>query len=159
MNFNVQRLTQTGVMIALSVVGAMIKVPAITGTPALDSLPAFFAAVFLGPWYGAMTGVLGHLATALTAGFPLGPLHLLVAFEMGIVVLVFGRLHQWHKWGAFFVAFVMNGILSPLSFVPFLGYGFFTAMVVPLMVATGLNLGLAYVLIHGRQWVLKQNHA
>lgn len=155
----VNKLTQTGILIALSVVGAMIKIPAITGTPALDSLPAFIAGALIGPWYGALTGALGHLATALTAGFPLGPLHLMIALEMGIVVYVFGKLHKVNKWVGFAAAFVLNGIISPLSFVPILGAGFFAAMVIPLMVATSLNLLVAYAVVHGREWVLERKHA
>lgn len=54
---SISKLTYGGVLIALSAVGALIK---ISGTIALDSMPGFFAALFLGPSAGAIVGGLGH---------------------------------------------------------------------------------------------------
>jgi len=85
---NTQKLTVTALFIAISFIGANITV---FGTIAFDSLPAFLAALLLGPWYGAAIGFLGHLLTAMTSGFPLSvPLHLVIAVGMAVTMLGFG---------------------------------------------------------------------
>ena len=87
-----KQLVITALFIALSFVGANIK---IFGTIAFDSLPAFLAALVLGPALGAVIGLLGHLATALTSGFPLSlPIHLAVAIAMALTMYVFGWVHR-----------------------------------------------------------------
>ncbi len=141
-----KQLTLMGALIALSVVGSMIKIPAITGTPALDSAFAFVAGILLGPVYGATVGFLGHMATALTAGFPLSlPIHLLIGAEMAIIVYIFSKVYSKNKIVAYVLAFILNGIVSPASFIPIFGMGFFAAMVLPLMIATALNISVAAV--------------
>jgi len=88
-------LVITALFIALSFVGANIK---IFGTIAFDSLPAFLAALLLGPVYGAAIGFLGHLFTALTSGFPLGvPMHMVIAVSMAITMLGFGTTYRGLK--------------------------------------------------------------
>jgi len=78
--------------IAISFLGANITV---FGTVAFDSLPAFLAALILGPWYGAAIGFIGHLFTALTSGFPLSiPLHFVIASSMAITMLGFGFCYR-----------------------------------------------------------------
>src|SRR4051794_20093391 len=79
---------------ALSVVGAMIKIPAIVGSVALDVFPALLASVLFGAGAGALVGAFGHLLSALIGGFPLGPLHFLIAGEMAVLVWVFGRFYK-----------------------------------------------------------------
>jgi len=89
---NTQKLTITALFIAISFIGANISV---FGTVAFDSLPAFLAALLLGPWYGAAIGFLGHFFTAMTSGFPLSvPLHLVIAVGMAITMLGFGICYR-----------------------------------------------------------------
>ncbi len=66
---NVKTLTLVAMLIALSAIGALIKV---FNTVAFDSMPGYFAALYLGGWYGALVISLGHMLTAITSGFPLG---------------------------------------------------------------------------------------
>ena len=81
-------LVVIALFVAISFVGSHIKV---FGTIAFDSLPAFLAALVLGPWYGAAIGFLGHMFTALTSGFPLSvPLHFIIALAMAMTMLGFG---------------------------------------------------------------------
>lgn len=84
----------TAMVAAICAVGAMIKVPTFISTAALDSAPAFLGVVFLSPLLAGVAGLIGHFITALTAGFPLGPLHLLIAVEMLMVVWIFGVMHK-----------------------------------------------------------------
>jgi len=89
---SVKNLTFTALFIALSLVGSYIK---IFGTVAFDSLPGFLAALILGPAYGAAIGLLGHLFTALSSGFPLSlPLHLVIAVSMAITMYVYGIIYR-----------------------------------------------------------------
>lgn len=90
-----RQLVMAALFIALSFVGANLK---IFGTIAFDSLPAFLAALVLGPMLGATIGFLGHMATALTSGFPLSPpLHLVIALAMGLTMFVFGWSYRFLK--------------------------------------------------------------
>ena len=89
---NTKKLTITALFIAISFIGANVN---LFGTIAFDSLPAFLAALLLGPWYGATIGFLGHFFTALMSGFPLSlPLHLVIAAAMAITMLGFGFTYR-----------------------------------------------------------------
>ncbi|MEW5932615.1 MAG: ECF transporter S component [Bacillota bacterium] len=143
----VRAFTRLAILIALSAVGASLKVPAVTGTPALDSAPGYFAALALGTGQGVAVAATGHLLTALTAGFPLTvPIHLVIAAGMGgcaAAVAVCGA--RKGPWWAFAVGLLLNGVAFPALFLPVPGFGpgFFAAMLIPLLVASALNLGLA----------------
>src|SRR5688500_8718746 len=85
-----KRVARIAILIALSGVGALIKIPSPTGTVALDSAPGYFTAAAFGPLEGGLVAGLGHLFTAATTGFPLGiPMHLLVGVEQAIWALLF----------------------------------------------------------------------
>ena len=59
----------------------------------MDSCPGYLYASLCGPAAGAAVAFVGHLASALTAGFPLGvPFHLLVAGEMALCASVYGAI-------------------------------------------------------------------
>jgi hypothetical protein len=68
------RISRMAVLIALSVVGAFVKIPTPVGSPALDSVPAYFATM-MKKWdwkEAAVIAVLARLLAAATEGFPLG---------------------------------------------------------------------------------------
>ena len=89
---NTKTLVIVALFVALSFVGAQIR---IFGTIAFDSLAGFLAALLLGPVYGAAIGFLGHLFTAMTAGFPLSvPLHLVIAGTMALAMYGFGITYR-----------------------------------------------------------------
>ena len=134
--------------VALCGVGAFINIPSPTGTVALDSLPGFLAAALFGGWGGALVGLLGHLFTAATAGFPLGlPIHLYVGGQMAIYVSLFGFLfRKGYKIPAVIVAIAANGVFAPLLLVPIYGSGFFLAMLPSLTVGSAINIILAALL-------------
>ena len=139
-------MTRMAILIGLSAAGACVKIPALTGTPALDSAPGYFAALALGAGQGAVVAALGHLLTALTAGFPLGlALHVLIAAGMAGCAAVVAVAGKRYLWAGFAVGVLGNGLVFPALFILLPGFGpaFFTAMVVPLLVASALNLGLA----------------
>lgn len=149
-NNNIVRLTYCGMLIGLSAVGAMIKV---SGSIAFDSMPGFFAALFLGPAEGAVVAALGHLLTAATSGFTMTlPMHIFLIMDMGLIAYLFGVIYK--KRGgiiASIIAIALNGpvstlIVVPLSIIfalPFNGWPLFSALIVPLTLASAANVLLA----------------
>lgn len=148
----VKVITTSGLLIALSAIGAMIKVQ---GSIAFDSMPAFFAALFIGPAAGAVVAALGHLLTAITSGFPLTvPLHLVLMGIMAAIVYIFGALYKrTNGIIACTVGTLLNGPVSTviaayvaaLLGMPFSGKVMFSALVLPLTIASAINIVLAYV--------------
>ncbi|MTI68925.1 MAG: ECF transporter S component [Firmicutes bacterium] len=146
------KLTYSAMLIALSAVGALIK---INGSIAFDSMPGFFAALFLGPATGAIVAGLGHLLSALTSGFPLTmPMHIIVTFEMFIFAYAFGIVYR--KTNGFFACFIgiiLNGPIAALVSVPtsiflglpLMGWKLFYVIIFPLTVASILNVILAFL--------------
>lgn len=138
----------TAMVAAICAVGAAIKVPAFISTAALDSAPAFLGVVFLSPLLAGVAGFIGHFISALTAGFPLGPLHVIIAVEMFIVVWIFGIMHKkgmhFWKWP---VALVLNGIVAPLPFYFIISPAFFWGALASIFIATAINLIIVAVVM------------
>lgn len=135
--------TLMGLFIALSAVGAFIKVPSPTGTVALDSAPGFVAALLLGPGPGAFVAAMGHLLTSLFAGFPMTlPIHIIVALEMAVFAAIYGHMGKGNLVAAVIIVSLLNGVIAPATFIPMpqFGLAFFTAMLVPLLVASAANV-------------------
>jgi uncharacterized membrane protein len=132
---------------ALSVVGAMIKIPAIVGSVALDVFPALLASVLFGAGAGALVGAFGHLLSALIGGFPLGPLHFLIAGEMAVLVWVFGRFYKNNKILASTVFIIGNSFVAPLPFIYLMNIGFYLGIVPSLLIGSIINTVIAIVAI------------
>lgn len=143
-----QRLTLTALFAALCAVGGFIKIPSGIGSLALDTVPAIVSVAFLPPVLSGTASMLGHLASALYVGFPLGPFHLLIALEMFVILLLFSRLHQGGhhvlKWLFFIIA---NGLLAPLPFYFLVSPAFFFGALPVILVATILNAVVAAIII------------
>ena len=140
-----RRVARMALLIAVSAVGALVKIPSPTGTVALDSAPGFLAAAIFSPVEGAVIAALGHLLSAATTGFPLGALlHLIVAVEMALFAWVFGRLVRRVSTvvGAI-VAVILTGVLAPVVMIPVAGFGGYVAMIVPLLVSSAVNVAVA----------------
>ncbi len=150
-----KQLVLTGMFIALSVVGALIKVPSPTGTVAFDSAPGFAAALLLGPGLGALSAALGHLFTSLFAGFPMTfPIHIIVALEMAAFAAIYGYMGRKNLPLAVVAVSILNGVIAPATFIVFpqFGMAFFVSMLVPLLVASAANVivsALIYKVISG----------
>lgn len=143
--FSVRRIARIAILIALSAVGALVKIPSPTGTVALDSAPAFMAAAAFSPAEGAIIAALGHLVSAATAGFPLSlPVHLIVAAEMAAAVWVFGALtRHLNVWVAAVVGIILNGVAAPAVLILIGGVGMFVSLVLPLTVGSVVNVAIA----------------
>lgn len=134
-------------LIALSAVGAAIKIPAIVGSVALDVFPALLGAAMLGVSEGVVVAVFGHLLSALVAGFPLGPMHILIAVEMAVLVWIFGVLYKKNKIAASIVFILGNAFVAPIPFIFIMNIGFYTAIVPSLLIGSILNTVISLILI------------
>lgn len=133
---------------AAAAIGGLAKLPSPVGfgSIALDSLPGYFVAGFFNPLVGGLVGLIGHLGSAATAGFPLGYLHIAVAVMMFGWCYLFGFIvrsinRRWALYLASFVAIILNGIASPLLLVP-LGFDFAAAvsLLLFLTIASAMNV-------------------
>lgn len=142
-----RRVARVAILVALSGVGAFIKIPSPTGTVALDAAPGYLAAAAFSPLEGGIVGTLGHLISAATAGFPLGlPIHLIVAAEMFVFAWIFGLLaRRTGAVAAAVVAAILNGLLAPAILIPIGGVGMYAAQVVPLLVGSAINVAVAVI--------------
>jgi riboflavin transporter len=145
---NRKRFAMIIVLISLSVIGSLLKLPTSLGSIALDSAPALVAAAILGPSIGAFVASFGHLASAFFAGVPLGAFHMLVAVEMAVLVYGFAWLYR-QKWtkAALFFFFVGNSFLAPLPFALWMGKAFVLAVIPSLTIATVANIIVSSLVI------------
>jgi uncharacterized membrane protein len=143
---------------ALSAVGAAIKIPAIIGSVAFDVFPALLAAALLGSGAGAIVGAFGHLLSALIAGFPLGPMHVLISIEMAILIFIFGVLYKKNKKGTASILFIlMNAFAAPLPFIFIMNPAFYVALVPSLVIGSSINIVIALVVIPRLKALVKQD--
>jgi len=151
-NFNVKTLVVMGLCIALSFVGSFLK---ISGTIAFDALPAFFAAILLGPIAGGIVGFFGHFFTAFSSGFPFTlPIHLVIAISMFFSCAVFGFVYKKVNPIVGIVAgIIMNGPVSlaasalalDLVFAKGAGIGMLSGQA-PFLMFTGLSLASVLII-------------
>jgi uncharacterized membrane protein len=146
-------IARIAVFSALSVVGSFLHLPGPVSTVAFDSAPGFFAALYFGPLDGAAVSGLGHLATAVVNGFPLGILHLPIALGLAAAGAVIGFVNRrWNfisgivagiaiNTGLIVVAVPALGWAGVISFLPFL---LFAAC------ANGFVACVAYLSVRGR---------
>lgn len=148
----------SALLVALSFVGANIK---IMNTIALDSMPGFFAALFISPKCGAAIAAAGHFFTALLSGFPLSlPVHMIIMLDMAVTMLVFGHIYKERTQkgtravkaialaGA--AGIIINGPGAMVLLLPFLlptmGIAGIIVYLPVLSVAAAVNIFLAFML-------------
>jgi len=168
-NISTKNLVIVALFIALSYVGSYLK---LFGTIAFDSLPGFLAALVLGPVYGAAIGFLGHVFTALTSGFPMGPLHLVIAASMAITMLGYGYtykalVNRMPVAGALSITGVVGVILNgPVSLALSIGFMAITigteaamgllALLPMLVIAAAANVAFSIVIFKSLSSVWKK---
>ncbi|MGC5328004.1 ECF transporter S component [Brevibacillus sp. SYSU BS000544] len=144
---HIKMISILAMFIALSFVGSMLKLPSPIGTVALDSFPAFVAAILVSPLAGAIVGFFGHILTSLNVGFPLSiPIHLFIALQMAGVSYVTGYVcRRVNLVLGLILGTFLNGVIVPAMFIPFEGFGtaFFLLMVLPLTVGSLVNFILS----------------
>ena len=142
------KMTSVAVLVALTVIGAAIKIPAIIGSVGLDAFPALLAgALFAGP-AGAIVGAMGHLLSALIGGMPMGPFHFIVAAEMAILAYLFAALYRsGKKWQAGVLFILGNTFAAPLPFMFLISKAFYLSLVPSLLIGSALNTVIAFIII------------
>jgi len=133
--------------IALSFLGGYIK---FFGSIALDSFPAFLGTLLLGPTYGMIIALIGHLFSAFLSGFPLTlPIHLIVGVMMMLTMFVYGNIRQKYSdnmisvVASVLIALVFNTVIASLPLIPLLGFNVILAMMIPLVAASLVNILVA----------------
>jgi uncharacterized membrane protein len=150
-----ESLIYLAMLIALSYIGSLIKIGP-GGSIALDSMPAFFAALLMGPVAGSVVGFIGHMLTAMTGGFPFTlPIHLIIAAEMAGICWIFGLMgERLNIVIPTITAIILNGVVATfisayamelMGVVPS-AIGLFKVLVGPLTIVSAVNVVLAVVL-------------
>ncbi len=150
---NALRVARISIFTALSVIGSFITPYPLVPTIAFDSSPGFFAALYFGVLDGVLITGLGHIVTALINGFPLGPLHYIIALGMALAGGAMGLVNKTNKkWGfipAAITAVSINTVLSVIM-VPTMGWtATLTYVTIPLLLAASLNAVLATIIYVG----------
>ena len=155
---NVKRLSIMAIFIALSAVGALIKIPSPVGTIGMDSAPGFFSALAFGGLEGAIVIAFGHLLTSAVIGFPLTiPVHLYIAFQMALWALVYRWVNK--KLGlipAVIVGIILNGVVSAFAMLPIMGMGAVLGLMPFLVIGSAINViisAVAYKAIKGSRLI------
>lgn len=159
------KIVYCAMLIALSMVGALIK---IQGSIAFDSMPGFFAALFLGPAAGALVAGIGHFLSAMTSGFPFTlPMHIIVTVEMAAFAFAFGWFYRrTNGIIASIVAVILNGPIAALIVVPtstffgleFSGWPLFYFLLPTLTIASAANVFLACIVYKALEKRLTKFH-
>ncbi|HBV98044.1 MAG: alpha-ribazole transporter [Peptococcaceae bacterium BICA1-7] len=144
---SVKRIAIMAVFIALSAVGALIKIPSPVGTIGLDSAPGYFSAIAFGSVEGAVIIALGHMMTAAVTGFPLTiPIHIFISVQMALWALVFRWVNR--KLGliaAVIAGIVLNGVVSSFTMMLMGGLGAVLGVMPFLVVGSAINVITAAV--------------
>ncbi len=155
---SVRRIAIIAIFIALSAVGALIKIPSPVGTIGMDSAPGYFAAIAFGAAEGSIVIAVAHLLTSAVVGFPLSiPVHLVIAVQMAVWALIFRWVNR--KLGliaAIVAAIALNGIVGSLTVFPAGGMGAVLAVMPFLLVGSAVNViiaGIAYKGIKGSKLI------
>ncbi|WP_407309300.1 ECF transporter S component [Desulfosporosinus sp. SB140] len=156
--WNVKRLSIMAIFIALSAVGALIKIPSPVGTIGMDSAPGFFSALAFGGIEGAVVISFGHLLTSAVVGFPLTiPVHLYIAFQMALWALAYRWVNKTLGLiPAVIVGIILNGVVSSFAMVPIMGMGGALGVLPFLVVGSALNVivsAIAYKAIKGSRLI------
>lgn len=146
---SVKRVAYMAVFIALSAVGALIKIPSPVGTIALDSAPGYFCGLAFGMVEGAGVIFLGHLLTAGVVGFPLGlPLHLFIGVQLAVWVLIFRWIFlRFGQIPAAIAAIFLNGVVSAFTMYFVGGMGAVMGVLPFLLAGSAVNVIIA-LLVH-----------
>ena len=149
-SWSAKRIAILAIFIALSAVGAVIKIPSPLGSIGLDSFPGYFCALAFGYPEGAIVIAVGHLLSAAVAGFSLTvPLHLAIAVSMAVVAVIVRFLAtKIGKIGpvlSIIVGVVLNSFVLGFWLLPLGGWGLYTGATPSLFVASLVNGVIAVI--------------
>ncbi|MCS7097494.1 MAG: ECF transporter S component [Candidatus Methanomethyliaceae archaeon] len=139
-------ISEIAIFSAISGIGAMMPIPSPVGSIALDSFPGYFMALWRGIVGGASVCAIGHLISAIRAGFPLGSIHIAVALLMAFVGFVTAIVNK--KFGT--LLGLSSGVIintaGVVLAVPALGWGIIPILLPILFVASVVNATIAGII-------------
>lgn len=142
------------VFIAASAAGGLVKFPSPVGSIAFDAAPGYFLAAYVHPVLGGLVGAIGHIASAAAGGFPLGVVHVVIAFQMFFWCSAFGLIARavnkhWALVPAGIFATLLNGVAGPmiLGILGIVPMGLARAVIPVLSAASAINIVIASVAI------------
>ncbi|MBN8234834.1 ECF transporter S component [Halobacillus kuroshimensis] len=135
-----KKFVWTAMFTSMAALGGLLKIPVGIGSIALDAVPALLASILLGPVSGAVAGGLGHLLSALTGGFPLGPFHLFISVEMAMLLLLFPFIYNKSRWMGYLFFITFNSLVLPLPFLWMMNSVFYWALVPALTAGACINV-------------------
>ncbi len=143
----IKRIAYISIFIALSAVGAMIKIPSPVGTIGFDSSPGYFCALAFGRFEGIAVIAIGHMLTSGIIGFPLGlPLHIFIAAQMALWALIYrGVKNKFGLIAGSVVTILLNGVVSSFTMIFIGGMGAVLSILPFLIVGSLFNVLLAAI--------------
>ena len=145
-----RKLILIALFVAISYIGALIKLPGPMSTIALDSFAGYLAGLILGGSYGGFVAMIAHLFVSMTSGFPLSvPVHAVISIMMFVSVFSYSKLFKkYNIIVASVVGTIINGVLMPLALMilPFMDKGFLISLIPILTVASITNIVLSNVI-------------
>ncbi len=90
----------------------------------LDSIGTVLAAALVGPWVGAVTGVLSNVVWTVSGLFPEAVAWSAVAAVIGILAAVFHRGGWLKTWGRAAIAGLVTGLVAAVLSAPIAAYVF-----------------------------------
>src|SRR5699024_11328848 len=89
---------------------------------------------------------MGHMVSAYIGGMTLGPLHIIVAMGMALIVWVFGVIYKSDRRMLAGVIFVLcNSFMIPLPFAFIMSMPFYVALIPSLLVGASVNTVIALI--------------
>lgn len=152
----IKKISVIALFVSLSVVGAYIKIPAPIASVALDIFPALIAGVIIDPKAGGIVAGFGHFVSAFFGGLPLGIFHLMIGFEMALIVWLFAIIYQSKPILASILFVVLNGLVASLPFVFILSFEFYLTLIPSLTLASTFNVLLALIILPRLESILRE---
>lgn len=157
---NTRKLVLIALFLAISYLGAFIKIPGPAQTIALDSFSGYLGGLVIGGLYGGFIGAFGHIFTSMVSGFPLSlPVHIIIGIMMFFAIYAYSILSKKFNMVVGTVAgTIINGVLMPLMLMvlPNMDKGFLIALIPVLTIASFVNIIIANFVYAGIKNVIPE---
>ena len=153
----IRKISVIALFVSLSVVGAYIKIPAPVASVALDIFPALVAGVVIDRKAGALVAGFGHFISAFFGGLPLGIFHLMVAFEMALIVWLFAIIYRSKPIIASLLFVFLNGVVASIPFIFIISLEFYLTLIPSLTIASAVNVILAVIILPRLESILSES--